>query len=190
MAHATGGRPQRCQLSQGRLVCWGEMRAPGVRFSLMLVATLAAMSTASAPAATVPPGNSAADQYTESYPGPGGSQQVDPNASGSPAQVLGPENAARLRRLGAKGREAAALLAATAPDGGGRDASGLNQGASGKGGDPGIEDSGGSSSLAEIAGQATGASSSGEMGLLLPLVIAGAVVASVAYLWRRRRRTV
>lgn len=44
----------------------------------------------------------------------------------------------------------------------------------------------GSSGLGEVIGQATG-SSSGESGLLLPLILLAAVVASFAYAWRRRR---
>jgi hypothetical protein len=44
---------------------------------------------------------------------------------------------------------------------------------------------GGSSGLGEVIGQATGASS-GQSGLLLPLILLAAVIASIAYAWRRR----
>ena len=46
---------------------------------------------------------------------------------------------------------------------------------------------GGSSGLSEVLGQATGSSSSGEMGLLLPLVIVAAVLGAIAYAVARRR---
>jgi hypothetical protein len=45
----------------------------------------------------------------------------------------------------------------------------------------------GSSGLGEILRQATGSTSSGEMGLLLPLLILGALAWSVAYALGRRR---
>ena len=46
----------------------------------------------------------------------------------------------------------------------------------------------GSSGLGEVIGQATGSSSSGGLGLLLPLVLLGAVGWSVAYVSSKRRR--
>ncbi|HSC21358.1 MAG TPA: hypothetical protein VLC07_06480 [Solirubrobacterales bacterium] len=76
--------------------------------------------------------------------------------------------------------------------GGGSNASGgsspQDQAASGNlGQNQAASDSGnGSSGLGEVIGQATG-SSSGESGLLLPLILVAAVIASFAYAWRRRR---
>jgi hypothetical protein len=46
----------------------------------------------------------------------------------------------------------------------------------------------GSSGLAEVLRQATGSSSSGEMGLLLPLIIVATLAGSLIYLAGRRRR--
>lgn len=46
---------------------------------------------------------------------------------------------------------------------------------------------GGSSGLGEVIGEATGSSSSGELGALLPLAILAAIAWSLAYLWRQRR---
>ncbi len=46
----------------------------------------------------------------------------------------------------------------------------------------------GSSGLGEVLSQATGSSSSGQLGLLLPLVLIGAVIWSLVFLWRQRRR--
>jgi hypothetical protein len=44
----------------------------------------------------------------------------------------------------------------------------------------------GSSPFGEVLGQATGSSSSGHMGLLLPLIVIGTIAWSLAFLWRRR----
>jgi len=46
----------------------------------------------------------------------------------------------------------------------------------------------GSSGLGEVLAAATGSSSSGQLGLLLPLAIAAAIAWSLAYLWRQRRQ--
>jgi hypothetical protein len=46
----------------------------------------------------------------------------------------------------------------------------------------------GSSGLGEVLGQATGSSSSGQLGLLLPLVVIGAIAWALAFFWRQRRR--
>jgi hypothetical protein len=46
----------------------------------------------------------------------------------------------------------------------------------------------GSSGLGEVLAAATGSSSSGQLGLLLPLAIAAAIAWSLVYLWRQRRQ--
>ena len=45
----------------------------------------------------------------------------------------------------------------------------------------------GSSGLGEVIGQATGSSSSGQLGLLLPLLILAVATWAVAYVLRQRR---
>jgi hypothetical protein len=45
----------------------------------------------------------------------------------------------------------------------------------------------GSSGLGEVIGEATGSSSSGGIGLLLPLAIVAAIAWALAYLWQQRR---
>jgi len=45
----------------------------------------------------------------------------------------------------------------------------------------------GSSGLGEVIGEATGSSSTGGIGLLLPLAIVAAIAWALAYLWRQRR---
>lgn len=122
----------------------------------------------------VPPGNSAADQYTETLPGTQGGVPTDEIGRGeSPAKVLGSSNAARLEALGEEGRAAAELAAATAP---GRAGVGEATAAPGS-----------SSGLSEVLGQVTGTSGSGGMGMLLPLAIALALAGSLAFAVGRRR---
>jgi hypothetical protein len=157
----------------------------------------------------VPPDNSAVNQYTEVVPTAGGGQDTDRHGGGnrSPAEVLGAGNARRLGSQGSQGREAAEVATATAPDvsasrspaTGIPDAAKHEQG--GKGDTPGggVEtaspgipsppsDPSGSSGLGEVLAQATGSSSSGEMGLFLPLVILAALAWSIGYFWRQHRR--
>ncbi len=198
----------------------------------LLAATIAifALPTAAQAEYLIPPGNSAATQYTEAVPTAGGPKATNPSKHGgnkSPKQVLGNHNAKKLDAQGPEGQAAAEVAAATAPvaisgggeGGGGSAAAGhaspgkaaSGSGSSGSGsngsGSPGHEASGdtpespgggeatlvseqipnGSSGLGEVLGQATG-SSSGQLGLLLPLIVLATIAWSVAYLVRRRRQ--
>lgn len=176
----------------------------------LLAATfaLAALPAGAVAAPYVPPGNSAANQYTEAVPTAGG-----PKATGygqgkanSPSKVLGARNAAKLDAQGPLGHAAAMLAAATAPatippasepattpQPGGGSPNGKSGGPSGSGQATthraqlsATQIPSGSSGLGEVLGQATG-SSSGQLGLLLPLLIAAVLIWSVAYLLRQRR---
>lgn len=184
------------------------------RLSLLAAAfAFAVLPTGAGAAPYVPPGNSAATQYTEAIPTAGG-----PKASGgkarSPGKVLGARNAAKLEARGPAGHAAAALAAATAPatipiltsdssaaphggsGGGGAQNAGPGHAnppgegsgrAIARGGQPSEAQSpSGSSGFGEVIGQATG-SSSGQLGLLLPLLIVAVAIWSVAYLLRQRR---
>jgi hypothetical protein len=159
--------------------------------SAAAVALLGAVSTAQAQR-VVPPGNSAANQYTETFPTTNGDEATaDKGGEGdrTPAKVLGPEDSRRLEGLGPEGRAAAALAAETAPVGGGqRGEPGANDAGGGRS-DAGESAAAGSGSdgLGQVIGQATGTSSSG--GPLVILVIAIAIAFSAAYLLRRKRRT-
>jgi hypothetical protein len=197
-----------------------QVTAHRTRFGL-LVATfaLAALPAGAAAAPYVPPGNSAATQYTEAVPTAGG-----PKATGhkqgkvkSPNKVLGTRNTEKLNAQGPQGHAAAELAAATAPatiptplaESAGTPNPGDSSQAGGQGpqsakpGDgvadgeasrhaaaqttkPQAQSPSGSSGLGEVIGQATG-SSSGQLGLLLPLLIVAVVIWSVAYLLRQRR---
>lgn len=178
----------------------------------MLIATafaLLALPPAAPAQYVVPPDNSAVNQYTETVPTAGGGQDTDRQGKKrrSADEVLGAGNAAQLEAQGPQGRAAAEVAAATAPEatspqtapaadtadgarhkqGGTGDARGAETPSS-----PAVssltDDPSGSSGLGEVIAQATGSSSSGEMGLLLPLVIVAALAWSLSYFWRQRRR--
>ena len=147
------------------------MRALRLGIGLAMAIAVASFPPVTVAQPVVPPGNSAVNQYTETYPSAGGGAVATDKGTRSPAEALGARNAQRLEAMGSEGRAAAALAAATAPirrTAGGPSGSG-DDGA--KAGEPA-----GSSGLSEVIGQATGSSSSGEMGLLLPLVIVVAIV--------------
>ena len=81
------------------------------------IAALAAVSVLPAQALAeyyVPPNNSAANQYTESFPGAGG-ESGGKSKGVTPADTLGAGNAKRLEQHGAAGKAAAEVAAETAP---------------------------------------------------------------------------
>jgi hypothetical protein len=167
-----------------------------MRIAIAALAALfvVALPTAGAAAESrVPPGVSGANQYSETLPGPGGNDRTGGGSGKTPAQAVGKENAAKLEALGPEGEAAAELAAETAPEGG--KAGGGHGGAASNGGASGSSGSGsgtaGSSGLDQVLGQVTGTggseSGSNGIGLLLPLLIAAAIVAAAAYALNRRR---
>lgn len=181
------------------------MRKAKLGLGLVAVVSLVGAPSTAAAQTVIPPGNSAVNQYTQTFPTAGGNSPTQNRGSRSPAKVLGGRNAQRLDAKGPAGRAAASLAAATAPTpavlAAGRGRSGGAPGAQGAshtdgagqgigGASTGSETSGsrGSSGFDQVIGQATGSSSSGQMGFLLPLVIVAAVLWSLMYLWRQRRR--
>jgi hypothetical protein len=172
----------------------------------LLAATIAVCAIPAAAGAEylVPPGNSAATQYTEALPTAGGPRQVDGAGKSprrSPAEVLGGDNARRLEEQGPQGREAAEFATDTAPlaaatgtteDGGAAGGAGGGGGADGGGrldvGNGAASDVDGSSGVGEVIAQATGSDSSGQLGLLLPLLVIATLLWALAYLWRERRK--
>jgi hypothetical protein len=206
------------------------MRMARLLTGALLAPLICALFASAAAAEIVPPGNSAASQYTEAFPTPGGERETDDREKGRavPGKALGAGNAKRLESKGEDGKAAAEFAAETAPasaapssqdgdsgSGGGDDAGqqaggggATGGGGSGSGGDGAGEGSSGaanagnvtavaaggaagepsgSSGFSEVLGSATG-SSSGELGWLLPLIVIGAVVWSLIYLWRQRQR--
>ncbi len=169
-----------------------------IRLVGFLAALLFLIPTASAVAAIVPPGNSAATQYSESVPGAGG-EETRPEAGGgdrsSTGKAAGEESvvpaatAAELKRLGPEG-EAALRLANQGPRPSKAAKRHGNEGGAvatdpGTPGGPG-SGSGGSSGVGEVLGGAAGTSSGG-LGFLQPLILAAVLVGAGAYLLRRRR---
>jgi hypothetical protein len=201
----------------------------------VVLATTLAPSAALAGTAVVPPGNSAANQYTETFPTTGGNTEAKKGKHKvTPAEAIGSGPAKKLDSQGKQGHEAAAVIAATSPPpasgagsedsdegsgsvtggagsnggggsghGGGSEGAGQGQGAGGNdstgagGGaaqnvnvvDSTVEEPGGSSGFGEVLGQATGSTSSGGTGLLLPLAILATAIWAVVFLLRRKRRT-
>jgi hypothetical protein len=87
----------------------------------LMAATIAVVvlpASAAAAEYLVPPGNSAAIQYTETYPSAGGHKDAE-NQSGnrnrSPSKVLGERNARKLEQHGPEGEAVAEVVAETAP---------------------------------------------------------------------------
>jgi|SRR6476646_4390206 len=86
---------------------------------LSLAAVSAVAATLVLPAASpaeyyVPPANSAANQYTESFPGAGG-ESGGKRKGATPGTALGAGNAKKLESKGKAGKEAAEVAAETAP---------------------------------------------------------------------------
>ncbi len=163
------------------------MQRRQAQLGLVTAIVILALPSAAPAQSVVPPGNSAANQYTETFPtprGPAATKKRGKQRDRSPAEALGRSKARQLASEGPQGRELAAVVAATAPavaESGGapRDA--------GSGAISRAEALGDSSGLGEVVAQATGSSDSGGMGIALPLLILAAVVGFAVYLWRRRR---
>jgi hypothetical protein len=136
-------------------------------------------------AKNVPPGNSGADQYSETLPGAGGNEQTNSGGGGgnpsSSQPALSPAAQESLEELGPAGRAAADLANRTAPRGAGKTA-GRNGGAATR------QNPSGSSAVLDVFKQAGGSSDSGGMGIALPLILAGSALAAFLFLRSRRRR--
>jgi hypothetical protein len=181
----------------------------------MLLVALA-LPAASMAEEAIPPGNSAVNQYTESLPTPTGHTDTDKDGKRihrSPGKALGDRNAERLEAHGPDGRAAARVAAETAPGTGVQPATeddeaiaappaGSGNGKSkGRGQPDGPADAGkavlasaqvdepdGSSGIGAALGEATGVSSTGQLGWLLPLLVLATALWALAYAMRQRRR--
>jgi hypothetical protein len=154
----------------------------------------------------VPPGNSAATQYTETFPTSNGEADLNQGIDGGerePSKVLGAKTAHHLDNAGPEGEAVATFAAATAPPtaaapGGGarRTSSHRGQGSAhpGAGSDAAepagrgvsLPRSSGSSALGQVVGQATGVDS-GRLGIWLPLLLGATAAWAIVYAWRRRQ---
>jgi hypothetical protein len=201
------------------------------KLTLLPITALAVLAcclpaTASA-GALVPPGNSAVNQYTETFPTSEGEEQssLEKKKGVTPGQVLGAGKAHQLEDKGAAGKAVAQFTAETAPNssadsGNGESTTAGNGKGNGKGKTPqkqggdgpngngeqqessggagggstntgsgGGSGSSGSSGFGQIVSQATG-TSSGSVGLWLPLILIAVVAWSAVYVWRNRQQRV
>lgn len=163
--------------------------------AIVLVLALAAPAAAQQPDAIAPPGNAAIDEYLETVPGADGNRRVDRSRSGG----LGASERRALEQLGPDGRLAAEVLSASvASDPGARRASrspGTQRSSEGDGGVAARAESlaaageGKSGVAAMLDGVLAGGAGDGPgMGLLLPVVLLGALVLFVLGRVLRGRR--
>jgi hypothetical protein len=168
-----------------------------IRLIALFALLIAVVPVACASAAIVPPGNSAATQYTETLPAAGGEEAHRTNGQGEKAgkggeSAVPASTAAELQELGPEGKAALELAKAGAPKQSkhqkkkkdGATSPGSPPGSGSGGG--GSSASGGSSAVGEVLGGAAGTSSGG-LGFLQPLILATIVVIAGAYFLRRRR---
>lgn len=192
-----------------------------LRTAIAVFALMASLTCAGAAGAEpyIPPGNSAATQYTEAIPTAGGNVEVNADIGDVKRSATKALGAKTVRALAAEGDEGAAVAALAAgngagagpaSEGGGGDAGSdpadrsvaAGAGRAGPGEDRprgGSPESGaggggaagdqvdGSSGIGEVVSQAT-FSSSGEMGVFLPLVLLAALIWALLFAWRRRER--
>ncbi|HZK15239.1 MAG TPA: hypothetical protein VFC52_01455 [Solirubrobacterales bacterium] len=150
----------------------------------------------------VPPGNSAATQYTESVPTAGGHRNTELDGGGAqraPSRVLGKRNSERLEAQGKSGEEAAGFAAETAPaavvaeerttppQSPGHNSESDDEDVT-AGAGTGNEGPPGRGAVGQVAAQATGATS-GELGLWLPLAMLATALWAAAVVLRRRLPT-
>lgn len=130
--------------------------------ALAAIAAALALPGAATAEYYVPPGNSAANQYTETLPSAGG-DSAGKKQKVTPADAIGAENAKELEQRGPAGKAAADLAAETAPapvvnvEAGSEEGSGGGGASTGSGG----SGSGGANGGAASQGGGTGAGNQG-----------------------------
>lgn len=201
-----------------------------LRIAIAAAATfaLAALPALALAETVVPPGNSAATQYTETFPTTGGNAEVNDSISGggsrgghsshgggrSPEKVLGSDTAHELESHGEEGQAVAELATESAAPAGHKGGSGKSHKRDANGGkhtsgkakladavavggagnnasapanlNVVLTKTEGSSGVSGVLSHATG-SSSGEMGIFLPLVLLAVPLCALIYVWRRRQ---
>lgn len=133
--------------------------------AIAAVSVAAALALPSAAAAEyyVPPANSAANQYTESFPGAGG-ESSGKRKEVTPGTALGAGNAEKLEQKGPAGKAAAEMAAETAPPQlADRGSSGEDAGETGGNGQPGdkSDEKGSGESASGVPGSNSGSSGGG-----------------------------
>lgn len=143
-----------------------------------LALALPAAAVAQAPQTNAPPGNSAIDEYLETVPGATGNTRPRPPADGGGGGGLSAAQRAQLERLGPDGKTLANAVDAT---------SSATPKPSPSSSKPAELQSDGRSPLAEIAGTIAGGDGGDGMGIVLPAILAGALLAAIAFVLLRRR---
>jgi len=119
MLRARVGRGRRPPRTSSPASCKSRWTAQRTRLCLLATTiAIAALPAGAATAAYVPPGNSAATQYTEAVPTAGGPKSTNNPKHGqsrSPGKVLGAHKTAKLDAHGPQGQAAAEVAALTAP---------------------------------------------------------------------------
>ena len=178
------------------------LRSFGVASALAAFALIAGApaATAQCPQAPVSPGNSEVDQYQETIPGACGDQKPGGDESGSGSGggsgdgggSVTPDTASDLDSLGSDGAAVAGLAAATGPGVAAAD------GGKGDGGDGSFSagtvaagsSSSGDGSAIEALTRGLGGDSGGGIGILLPVLLIGTVIAVIAGVAIRSRTSV
>jgi hypothetical protein len=136
----------------------------------------------------VPPGNSGADQYAETLPGPGGNQSTNPGGgAGGRSPGTGASTQRSPGQLGPAGGRAAGVVPPTGPPSPPTGAFGNPAGGANLAGGAAAsaDNPSGSSGFVEVLKQAGGSGDSGGMGIALPLILAGSLLAAIVRLRRR-----
>jgi hypothetical protein len=193
------------------------MKPPKAKLALAVAAAaLLGAPTSAAAADVVPPQNSAANQYTETYPTAGGDRETrradnvggggssGGGTNGGGGAKIDPAKERALEAAGADGRAVVDLVEGTAPvaatqapaatpaqaDAGSKGGTPSEQRpSSGTGGEALRVSDSSPSGAGEVLGQMTGASSSGELGPLLPLLVLVTLAWAAGFFWRRRGET-
>ncbi len=135
----------------------------------------------------VPPGNSEADEYTETHPD--GEGNKPPDFGRDPEYILSPSQIAALEQLGEVGRGAAVVAAATAPSrslAAGSGSGGSGSGDSAAAGGPGAGGSGAGAGAGSGAENAAFVPEQGGLGGMLWVIVVAAVIGGAVYAIRRR----
>lgn len=137
-----------------------------------------AATVAQAPQTNAPPGNSAIDEYLETVPGATGNTRPRPPGQGSGGSLT-PAERAKLEQLGPDGKTLANAVDATSPAK--PDASRTSDGAE--------QQNDGRSPLAGVAHAFGGSEAGSGMGIALPAILLGVLLAALALVLLRRRTT-
>lgn len=137
-----------------------------------------AASLAQAPQTNAPPGNSAIDEYLETVPGATGNAPPRPLEGSDGGGGLSAAERARLEALGPDGETLANAVDATSP---------AKPKGSSTSSEPAAPQGDGRSPLDAVAGTIGGSDGGDGMGIVLPAILIGSLLAAIAFVLLRRR---